>query len=765
MYLRSCLKGEALKGIESLSNSAANYTIAWTILEKWYNHPAVIVTNHLTALFDLPNITRPAHRELRSFLSKVEAHYRSLQPLKQPTADTLLIHLLLSKVDKDTSLKWREHTRDNTFPTLETFFDFLHDRCRILEPLSNQQSYSNLNPSTYQHRTQSSHRASHYSNSRDNRPQVSQVLTTQVTAFCSFCTDTHYSQQCETFTRLSIRDRHNLVEAENLCANCLRPNHRVNECRSTTCRRCHQKHHTLLHMDAVPDTPSSMQSLTTYLNSHCTSEIFLATALIEVIDNVGQTHLCRVLLDSCSHAYFMTYKFFNKINLTLESITIPLSGANNMSSTISSQTSATIKSRHNNHSQVLTFLLINKVSQHVPTTPIDRNALNVPQNLPLADPRFHESAEVDGLLGAQIFWDLLSLGCIKLATNDTKLHKTKLGWVVVGEFRTKSHPATITCNAITSTLEQQISKFWELEEQPSKKHLSLEESNCETHYLQNTRRDLGESYTIALKRFLALERQLDRNTEIMEQYSQFLKEYQELGHMTPTNTHLRDGYFLPHHAVTKAESLTTKIRVVFDASAKSNTGISLNDTLMVGPTIQDDLFSLVSRFRTHRFVFTADIAKMYRQIELSADHRKYHKILWREHRNHPIQTFILNTVTYGTASAPFLATRTLQQLAEDEGSSFPLAAHALQNDFYVDDMLTGAPTFTQAEILRDQLINLTEKGGFQLRQWASNDPRLIKPLQTSKDQHMTLSFTDRKKNARSILASTKRHHRILGEGM
>ncbi|XP_015438112.1 PREDICTED: uncharacterized protein LOC107193222, partial [Dufourea novaeangliae] len=136
---------------------------------------------------------------------------------------------------------------------------------------------------------------------------------------------------------------------------------------------------------------------------------------------------------------------------------------------------------------------------------------------------------------------------------------------------------------------------------------------------------------------------------------------------------------------------------------------------------------------------------MYRQIELSADHRKYHKILWREHRNHPIQTFILNTVTYGTASAPFLATRTLQQLAEDEGSSFPLAAHALQNDFYVDDMLTGAPTFTQAEILRDQLINLTAKGGFQLRQWASNDPRLIEPLQTFKDQHMTLSFTDSKK--------------------
>ncbi|KOC59889.1 hypothetical protein WH47_10530 [Habropoda laboriosa] len=136
-YLRSCLKGEALKGIELLTNSAANYGIAWTLLEKQYNQPAVIVSKHLKALFDLPSVTRPAHRELRSFLCNVEAHYRSLQPLKQPTPDTLLIHLLLTKLDKDTALKWREYTRKDSFPTLNTFFEFLHERCQVLEPLAN----------------------------------------------------------------------------------------------------------------------------------------------------------------------------------------------------------------------------------------------------------------------------------------------------------------------------------------------------------------------------------------------------------------------------------------------------------------------------------------------------------------------------------------------------------------------------------------------------------------------------------------------------
>ena len=53
----------------------------------------------------------------------------------------------------------------------------------------------------------------------------------------------------------------------------------------------------------------------------------------------------------------------------------------------------------------------------------------------------------------------------------------------------------------------------------------------------------------------------------------------------------REGYYLPHHAVIKRSSSTTQLRVVFDGSLKSATGLSLNDVLMVGPTIQNDLFS------------------------------------------------------------------------------------------------------------------------------------------------------------------------------
>lgn len=150
-----------------------------------------------------------------------------------------------------------------------------------------------------------------------------------------------------------------------------------------------------------------------------------------------------------------------------------------------------------------------------------------------------------------------------------------------------------------------------------------------------------------------------------------MRKYIELGHMTVTME--VDEYkkeqcqlFLPHHAVIRQESLTTKVRVVFDASSKTSTSVSLNDTLMVGPTMQDDLRAILLRFRIHAVVMTADIEKMYRQITISPEFQSYQQIIWRENRDEPLLSYKFKTVTYGTSAAPFMAIRTLLQLAECE---------------------------------------------------------------------------------------------------
>ncbi|XP_047350403.1 uncharacterized protein LOC124949446 [Vespa velutina] len=120
---------------------------------------------------------------------------------------------------------------------------------------------------------------------------------------------------------------------------------------------------------------------------------------------------------------------------------------------------------------------------------------------------------------------------------------------------------------------------------------------------------------------------------------------------------------------------------------------------MVGPDIQNDLSSIIIRFRVHTYLLKADIAKMYRHVILHPDDRKYQKILWRENRSLPIKSYELNTITYNITLTSFLAIRTLEQLADDEGTICPEAAEILLYDFYIEDLITG--THELATKIRD----------------------------------------------------------------
>jgi hypothetical protein len=95
-------------------------------------------------------------------------------------------------------------------------------------------------------------------------------------------------------------------------------------------------------------------------------------------------------------------------------------------------------------------------------------------------------------------------------------------------------------------------------------------------------------------------------------------------------------FYMPHHGTVKENSSTTKLRVEFNGSEKSSNGVSLNDILMTGPRVQDDLYDIVQRFRMYKIVMSADIAKMYRQIWIHPDDEGLQRILWRNTPNQPI---------------------------------------------------------------------------------------------------------------------------------
>ena len=163
---------------------------------------------------------------------------------------------------------------------------------------------------------------------------------------------------------------------------------------------------------------------------------------------------------------------------------------------------------------------------------------------------------------------------------------------------------------------------------------------------------------------------------------------------------------------------------MFDASSKSPNGNSLNDCLLLGPRLQDDVFDILIRFCLHQYNLSADVAKMYRQVGLDKSDRDFHRILWRDYVTDEIRELRMTRVTYGVASSSYHSTRALQESGKNHGPN-PNTVNVILNDFWVDDLLSGADTLDEACVLQDNLIETLNKNCLPLRKWSSNEPQLV----------------------------------------
>ncbi|XP_066585914.1 uncharacterized protein [Prorops nasuta] len=418
----------------------------------------------------------------------------------------------------------------------------------------------------------------------------------------------------------------------------------------------------------------------------------------------------RTLLDTGAINNFITESMVSKLGARIKSCSRLVTVIDGMNTTSRGTVQITIKAAHNDFCLELSCLVIPKLSDSVPPENFPRDMIQIPTNLKMADPRFHISRSIDLLIGAGKTLSLLSIGQIIISQGGVGLclQKTKLGWVVASSFNDSKDSEQIY-HAID--LENILQRFWEIEEVSVPKQFTRDEIDCEEHFTNTVTRNKDGRYVvrlpfrqadvnfigsreIAFKRLRLLERRLANNKPLEEAYRKIFDEYLELKHMSIVSNNCDTGYYMPHHPVFKETSNTTKIRIVFDASAMDNNGYSLNDSLLVGPTIQDRLIYHLTRFRD-------------------------------------VQTFQLNTLTFGMSSSPFLATRSIQKLAGNESASFPRAATILKAHLYVDDLLTGAETIKEAREIRDEITELLALGGFTIRQWASNDSRIIKDLPTN----------------------------------
>lgn len=755
-YLRASLHGSAALIIKHITVSNDTYNIAWDLLLERYDNNRLLVNNHVQALFNLDQIHKESCKSIRYLVDTTTKNIRALTTLKQPTQywDTLIIFMMSSKLDKATLRYWEEHRNKlNDSPTLDIFITFLRNRADLLESLEDHENHS--------HSTNLNHKVKSKYNENNNSNTSSSMQ-------CHMCNQSHFLYNCESFKTLSIESRIEKAKQFKLCLNCLRSGHTSNRCNLTGCKYCRYKHNTLLHLEKHNPTSKSNSDgfvLTSgTITDSTVSRIFLSTAMVRVIDGHGKEHNARVLLDNGSAINLITQSYCDQLQLPRRCVSTAVSGFNNHITTSTQSCILTVKSLCSDYEVNINCTVFPNITPPIPSSHIDVSKIRLPLGITLADPTYNTPGNIDILLNADIFWDVLGRESINLGTNKPSLRESKLGWLITRHVTVPQQVSNL-CMFSQSDSSPDLSRFWELDTLDSQNsNMSVEEIACEQSFAANTFRNddgrfvvsmplkrdvnvLGDSLQLAKIRFFSLERKFARDSIFKEKYINFMREYETLGHMaenkrfSPSPSNI--NYYFPHHGVIREASTTTKLRTVFDGSAATTSGVSLNDLQMVGPVVQDDLFSIIIRFRQHKYVVSGDIEKMYRAIEINPSQRSLQQIVFRYDSSQPLKTYTLNTLTYGTTSAPYLATKCLSSLASTAIDQE--VKNAIQHDFYIDDFLSGGSSVETIIKLAKGVASTLSAAKFNIRKWKSNNIDVLKAI-CSSETFTTHEFTDSKVN-------------------
>lgn len=770
-HLKGRVKGEAERLIQHLNISADNYDTAWEILLHRYSNPQVLFTKQIDIFLNQPNVTKQTSLELKRIYDTTTECIHAIHNLGVDTNtwDPLLVHLLTKKLDPSTYTDYKEARKSpRELPSLDELMSFLEAKFIALEGISRREqptASAATRPSTSNFNSKQSSSFNKFGNNQNNSSnQFKQnrafAAISSNSNKCAICNWKHEIFRCKRFLNLTPENQLQALKNKDICLNCLYK-HVDLKCESTKrCKECNAQHNTIIH-DAIQLTesvgsgstlssmiPNTLQPTKQHSVNHVATqneEVILPTLLVKVLGKDGTFITLRGLLDQGSQISLVSENVAQLLGLQRKQIHASVSGIGPGSKQGRGIVNLTCQSTFDDFTFDTKALVIAKVINNLPNSSFKKHEWSHLQHINLADPAYNVSRPIDILLDASVYSYIIMGGLIKGPPKAPIAQQTRLGWILSGDVDTSNK---YQCNVVIQDLES-ISKYWELEDiSTSNDNLSVEDKYCEDFYTATTKRldngcyevglpmkpefekELGSSRSKAVAQFHQLEQKMSKNSIFSDSYIKFIEEYQSLGHMTRAtkdNT-LSPTYYLPHHGVLKADSLTTRLRVVFNASSPTSSTKSLNDLMYRGPNLQKDLMSLILHWRKHRYVYTADIEKMFRTIFVRNSDRSLQTIVWRPSSDQHLLDFNLTTVSYGLKASPFLAMRTLQQLAKDESANYPLAASVVQNQFYMDDLLSGHDSIASAKTLQLQLIAMLKSAGMNLRKWSSNHPDLISNL-------------------------------------
>ncbi|XP_050516282.1 uncharacterized protein LOC126891143 [Diabrotica virgifera virgifera] len=308
-YLNSSLSGVAEKVISNLLVSLDNFSVALQMLCERFANKDLLIYNHTKCLFSFPKITKPSASSIRQLIDELQGNLRSLKSLNQPidTWDTLLIFIIIEKLDSYTTQEWESKKPSNA--TLKDLINFLKGKADVLEKID-----ANLGQNNKERFS---------SDKKSSRA----LVATQTS--CAFCKSINNKiSLCPDFNHLSISDRAENVKRLKLCFNCQHSGHINLNCKHGKCTKCGKKHHSLLHINTdnsnnltsysnSVQSSSNIQSDSTVHNTQTLSNyvpeyksVLLSTVLVNVFDSAGVAHKCRALLDSASQSNYIVSSFF-----------------------------------------------------------------------------------------------------------------------------------------------------------------------------------------------------------------------------------------------------------------------------------------------------------------------------------------------------------------------------------------------------------------------------------------------------------------------
>ncbi|XP_055632447.1 uncharacterized protein LOC129772938 [Toxorhynchites rutilus septentrionalis] len=758
--LQRCLKGIAWECVRSRLILPASVPQVIESLTMRFGRPEILIEEFVEKVKSTPIPRADKLETMIDFGTMVQGlcDHIVAANLQEHLANPTLLEDLVAKLPAEYKMKWAGYRNQSPTVNLKTFSMFMEG---IVEDAY---SVSSFNASERLVRREKQRRIDQSFVHADNEECLEEIEIKKrpvdsAGIECLICRKYgHRAKECRVFWAMSIDERWKTIQSKAICRTCLF-GHGRRSCRSTTrCGDdgCQYRHHPLLH------SPSSVQAAQrkSQTEDHHVHQDQLSKLLFRIVPVTlyGRTGSIDTFafLDEGSSLTMIESSLADNLEVNGYDKPLCLKWTSNVT-------------REEKQSRRVTFEIsgIGKMKRYWLNDVGTIQSLDLPvQTLPINDMKLHyqhlQGIPIEGYRGAVprllIGIDNLKL-TLPLKTREGEegnpvAVKTRLGWCVYGGQRNARFPSVnmhiCECNRDES-MDETIKTYFSIEEvgaRPRNECMSKEDQRA-LKILQETTVSVGDrfesgllwkfddfefpdSYPMAIKRLHCLQRGMEKDPTLKENIQRQIQEYIDKGYAHRASVgelaavDPRRIWFLPLGAVVNPKK-PSKVRLIWDASAKVD-GVSLNGMLLKGPDQLASLPTVIFHFRQHQVAVVGDIREMFHQIFIRWLDRYSQCFLWSPDSSHDPEIFVMDVATFGSTSSPATAQFVKNTNAQRFAQEFTRAVEGILYNHYVDDYLDSFPDEEEAKRVATAVREVHRRGGFEIRNWCSNSPAVLKHL-------------------------------------